>query len=108
MVSICAIDGGVCSKRASAWFGKWAKSSAVELSDVYDSYSDDKRRAYERARRLFENCPYSEKFRIITHNRNAFTVAWLFEDVIVEEGTGKLHRFMAVKTAYNLYYFLIS
>lgn len=108
MVNSCAIDGGICSKRASAWFGLLVVSSAVELSDVYGSYSDAKRRGYERARRLFDNCPCATRFRIIAHNCNTFTVAWLFEDAIDEEGTGELHRFMAVKTAYNLYYFLIA
>lgn len=106
MVNSCDIDGTIYSKRANVWFALLMNSDDTQLTDVYNTFSSAKERAYDYCRSMYVNYPYSRRFRIIAHSCAVFTVAWLFEDVIVEEGTGELHRFMAVKTVYNLYYFI--
>lgn len=106
MVHLSWIDGDITSKRANVWFNLLMNSDDTQLKDLYKTCSPAKKRAYDYFRSLYCNHPYSRRFRIICHNSTTFTVAWLFDDVIEGECTGELHRFMAVKTASNLYYFL--
>lgn len=106
MVCLDEIDGTIYSKRANVWFTLLMNSDDTQLTDVYKTFSPAKRREHDYCMSLYVNHPYSRRFRIICHNSTTFTVAWLFEDVIEGDGTRGMHRFMAVKTASNFYYFL--
>lgn len=70
-------------KRARDYYRRMLNSEARELSDVYDSCSDAKHKAYDYCLELFEKY-HGTNFRIVGHNCMVFTVA--FEGVLPETG----------------------
>lgn len=74
-------------KRALEFIEKWYCSSASKLDDVYYSYSKEKEYAFNYCYRQFldegqidENVE-SIGFRIISWNKNEFTVGWLLHNM---------------------------
>ena len=76
------------------------ESQGTYLSDVYDSCSDAKCRAYEVCRRMYEKFDGWD-FYIVSHNTSVFCVAFQFED----PDTGEVVQAYITPT-YNYYWYL--
>lgn len=87
------------TKAGSRWFLAAKNNEGYELSDIYDSYSVNKEKAYNWCLNQYNSTENSENFRIISHNSNFFTVAW--EEYGKEP---KLH----IETAKNSYVILLN
>lgn len=81
-------------KKADYFRSRFSHAKEKTIHEVYANPSRDKIRAYEQCR---EKCysQYGYDFRIISHNCNYFTAAWL---------TGVYDKnILHVETAYNSY-----
>lgn len=87
------------TKTGHRWILTAKRNEGYKLSDVYGSYSENKKKAYNWCLNQYNNTKNSENFRIISHNSNFFTVAW---EEYGEEP--KLH----IKTASNSYIVLLN
>lgn len=87
------------TKTGSRWILAAKNNEGYELSDIYDSYSVNKEKAYKLVLNQYNSTENSENFRIISHNSNFFTVAW---DEYGKEP--KLH----IETAKNSYVVLLN
>lgn len=66
------------TKRGQSLLRMAAYNQGEELSDVYDSYSTAKAEAYKDCKTWYEE-DKGTGFRIISHCRNNFSVAWELE-----------------------------
>ena len=82
-------------KNLSKSFQQYLESDAEELADVYDSWSTRKQFAYDECYDIFAELDGYD-FRIVTHNRNFFTVGFIYY-------VGEEERFIFV-THTDVYY----
>ena len=86
------------TKRAMNFVTAYQASDDTELYHVYRSYSHAKDNAFCHCRSAFCGTLNSKRFRIISHNSQCFTCAWLGESC----KTGEKGLF--VETAYSSYF----
>lgn len=65
---------------AKAHIKDYERSTAYDLSDVYESYSDKKAKAFEYCERLYKSVNGFHGIRILSHNTFTFSVGFLFTD----------------------------
>lgn len=64
------------TKTGFRWILAAKNNEGYELSDIYDKYSVNKKKAYCQCLDRYIDTKNSNNFRIISHNFNFFTVAW--------------------------------
>lgn len=79
----------------------WKLRKGIYLSDIYASYSANKKNAWKWCYEKFVNTSNSEMFAIISYNCNFFSVAW-FGDYVDKE-TGEVFKAFYRETYKNSY-----
>lgn len=85
--------------KGRALFERTKSDYGVDLTDIYERYSDAKRKAMEYCKNKFAMDEFSRHFRIISYNTFGFSVAW---DTIFEIDGKKVHG-VHIETPSNAY-----
>ena len=71
---------GENSKRGQALIEWGSQYEGYDLNQVYDFYSEEKKRAYDDVYNWYMQSRHGEAFGICSHNIRNFTVSWLCDD----------------------------
>lgn len=88
------------TKHGHQLWNNYIHAYAVELSEVYDNYSEEKEQAYESIQTLFMCAKDSIRFRICSKNTFQFSVAFCYANV---EADGFKHYYLLYFTRDNTY-----
>lgn len=94
--NIYMIKVKLSSKRGQYLYAHGSYYDAFELNEIYDRYSEAKRKAYEYCYEQYLASENSSAFSIISHNTFGFSVSW----VCTIDG----HEGMRIETPKNSYF----